>query len=110
LTKFAGYASRGGAILFNRQPTPLEDTLILIIMSFIFLFIAANCLLKKYHSNFVSEGYSSRKWEMTMVNVSVQQDRIAPAPLRWRELWLKEDWCTDFAAADGEAWIGGGRL
>jgi len=27
-----------------------------------------------------------------MANVSVQQDHVAQAPLRWRELWLKEDW------------------
>jgi hypothetical protein len=27
-----------------------------------------------------------------MANVDVQQDHIAQAPLRWRELWLKEDW------------------
>jgi len=27
-----------------------------------------------------------------MANVGVQQDRIAQAPLRWREPWLKEDW------------------
>jgi len=27
-----------------------------------------------------------------MANVGVQHDRGAQAPLRWRELWLKEDW------------------
>jgi uncharacterized integral membrane protein (TIGR00698 family) len=27
-----------------------------------------------------------------MANVDVQQNRVAASPLRWRELWLKEDW------------------
>jgi uncharacterized integral membrane protein (TIGR00698 family) len=27
-----------------------------------------------------------------MANVDVQQNRVVEAPLRWRELWLKEDW------------------
>jgi len=27
-----------------------------------------------------------------MANVDFQQDRIIQSPLRWRELWLKEDW------------------
>ena len=27
-----------------------------------------------------------------MANVDVQQSRVLQPPLRWRELWLKEDW------------------
>jgi hypothetical protein len=27
-----------------------------------------------------------------MANVNVYENRVSPAPLRWRELWLKEDW------------------
>src|SRR5581483_2917852 len=27
-----------------------------------------------------------------MANVDVRDDRAAVPPLRWRELWLKEDW------------------
>jgi len=27
-----------------------------------------------------------------MANADVQQERVLEAPLRWRELWLKEDW------------------
>ncbi len=27
-----------------------------------------------------------------MANVDVQRNSIAAGPLRWRELWLKEDW------------------
>ena len=27
-----------------------------------------------------------------MPNVDVQRDQVVAPPLRWRELWLKEDW------------------
>jgi hypothetical protein len=27
-----------------------------------------------------------------MANVDVQRNRVTAPPLRWRELWLKEDW------------------